>query len=273
MPEGPEIRLEADQIQDTLGDGLITEIYFKFEHLKVGERILKGARLLFVQTVGKGFILHFDCGFSIYGHNQLYGKWKFVNTIPQTNRELRLLLRTNGKFALLYSASDIRFLPTEDVPEIPFVKNNSGLDILNLKPELHQIYEHITQKKFINRSLSGLLLDQKFILGMGNYLRSEVLFLANVHPDVKLNELSSEHIKKLADCVKTVMVQAYEHKGVTNDLERVEEMKRKKFLFEDYRFWVFDRENSFCYLCGSKIIRVEKNSRRLYFCPKCQKRK
>ena len=272
MPEGPEIRREADQIQDALGNSQISEAFFKFDHLKPAEKILKGSKLLFVQTVGKGFILHFDCGYSIYGHNQLYGKWMFAPSIPESGRELRLMLKSQGKYALLYSASEIMFLPTEDVLEIPFVKNNSGLDILNTRPSDEDTLKYISQKKFQTKSLVALLLDQKFILGMGNYLRSEVLFLSRIHPDAKIAELGPRKLKALATCINSVMIQAYEHKGVTNDLERAEKMKNRKFFFEDYRFWVFNRENAPCYNCKTSIKRIEKNSRRLYFCPKCQKK-
>ncbi len=272
MPEGPEIRREADQIQDALGESAITEIFFKFDHLKPAEKILKGSKLLFVQTVGKGFILHFDCGYSIYGHNQLYGKWMFAPNIPESGRELRLKLKSNGKYALLYSASEIQFLPTEEVPEIPFVKNNSGLDVLNARPSIEETLHYISQKKFQNKSLSALLLDQKFVLGMGNYLRSEVLFLAKIHPDKTIGELSAQKKKALAKYINLVMIQAYEHKGVTNDLARAEKMKNRKFFFEDYRFWAFNRENAPCYICQTSIKRIEKNARRLYFCSKCQRK-
>ena len=272
MPEGPEIRREADQIQDALGNNELSEIFFKFDHLKPAEKILKGAKLLFVQTVGKGFILHFDCGYSIYGHNQLYGKWMFAPSIPESGRDLRLMLKSQGKYALLYSASEIQFLPTEDVLDIPFVKNNSGLDVLNSRPSDEDTLAYISQNKFQSKSLAALLLDQKFILGMGNYLRSEVLFLSRIHPNAKIADLDIKKLKALARYINLVMIQAYEHKGITNDLERAKKMKLRKFFFEDYRFWVFNRENATCYTCKTSIKRIEKNSRRLYYCPKCQKK-
>ena len=188
------------------------------------------------------------------------------------NVENLFTLKSNGKYALLYSASEIQFLPTEEVPEIPFVKNNSGLDVLNARPSIEETLHYISQKKFQNKSLSALLLDQKFVLGMGNYLRSEVLFLAKIHPDKTIGELSAQKKKALAKYINLVMIQAYEHKGVTNDLARAEKMKNRKFFFEDYRFWVFNRENAPCYNCQSIIMRIEKNARRLYFCKKCQRK-
>ena len=272
MPEGPEIRREADQIPDTLGNAPLKEVFFKFDHLKYAEDLLSDSKLLFVQTVGKGFLLHFDCGLSIYGHNQLYGKWMFSPVIPDTGRDLRLMLKSEGNYALLYSASEIQVLPTEQVPDIPFVKNNCGLDILNDRPSDEEVLSFITQERFALKSLSGLLLDQKFILGMGNYLRSEVLFLARIHPDKKIGELSKQKKHALAHFINKVITQAYEHKGVTNDLSRAREMKKRKFFFEDYRFWVFNREKAQCYHCQSTIKRIEKNTRRLYFCSKCQRK-
>src|SRR3546814_3441858 len=48
------------------------------------------------------------------------------------------------------------------------------------------------------RSLGGLLLDQGFLAGMGNYLRSEVLFAANLLPQRRPRDLDAGERAALA---------------------------------------------------------------------------
>ena len=65
MPEGPEVRREADLIEDILSNEVVSETYIKFEHLKDFSSLFNGAQLLFIQTIGKGMVLHFNQGLKI----------------------------------------------------------------------------------------------------------------------------------------------------------------------------------------------------------------
>tara|TARA_B100000925_G_C21970602_1_gene457727 strand:- start:168 stop:1007 length:840 start_codon:yes stop_codon:yes gene_type:complete len=275
MPEGPEIRREADEIEKSISGKPLKKIYFKFERLKEFEPVLVGSALLFVQTVGKGFVLHFDCGLSFYGHNQLYGKWRVGSQIPGEcdigKRELRASFEAEGAGAYLFSASEMEVIPTEEVLEIPFIKRNNGFDVLGRDCNEVEVLDFIDNPKFQKKSLAALLLDQKFILGMGNYLRSEVLFCARINPESRLMDLNLEQKGELSLWTIEIMKRAYRHKGVTNDLKREQKLKSQGIDYESRRFFVFDREDKNCYECGSIIKRIEKSGRRLYFCPNCQK--
>ncbi|MFP3339142.1 DNA-formamidopyrimidine glycosylase family protein, partial [Micrococcus sp. SIMBA_131] len=98
-------------------------VFFAFEQLKGYESLLSGAQVTRVDTKGKAMLIRFDNGYTIYSHNQLYGKWVIRNAYnyPKTNRQLRLALHNEKKSALLYSASDIEVLRDEEVPLHPFI--------------------------------------------------------------------------------------------------------------------------------------------------------
>lgn len=88
MPEGPEIRRAADQIEKALLPLPVGEVSFAFDHLKDYEPQFEGARVEKVETKGKAMLIRFNNGYTIYSHNQLYGKWVVRNayTYPKTNR-------------------------------------------------------------------------------------------------------------------------------------------------------------------------------------------
>ena len=66
MPEGPEIRIAADKIAKAIALKPIEEMFFAFEHLKPYQEILAKQLVTGVDTKGKGMLIRFDNGLSIY---------------------------------------------------------------------------------------------------------------------------------------------------------------------------------------------------------------
>ncbi|MEH6585845.1 MAG: DNA-formamidopyrimidine glycosylase family protein [Halioglobus sp.] len=73
MPAGPEIRRAADAIAEILVDRQIDTVRFGLPRLGHFGKQLKGRRVVDIETRGKASLTHFDHGYSIYSHNQLYG--------------------------------------------------------------------------------------------------------------------------------------------------------------------------------------------------------
>ncbi|MFS3929412.1 endonuclease VIII [Priestia flexa] len=273
MPEGPEIRRAADEVQRAITSRPVGEVWFAFEALKKYESMLTGASVKRVDTKGKAMLIRFDNGYTIYSHNQLYGKWyiRKAYQYPKTNRQLRLAIHNEQKSALLYSASDIEVLLDEEVPAHPFV-SRVGPDILSEQVSVEDLIERFTSKAFYRRKWTSLLLDQSFVAGIGNYLRSEILFLAGIHPDKRPCDCTEKQIKKAAEATILLMQQSYETGGITNDLPLVEKLKEKGVKRSAYRHWVFNREGEACRIDGTEIQKIPAASRRLYYCPTCQKK-
>ena len=272
MPEGPEIRIAADKIASSIAFKPIKEIFFAFEHLKPYEDILAKQLVTGVDTKGKGMLIRFDNGLSIYSHNQLYGKWEIARaySYPETKRQLRLAIHNEKKSALLYSASDIEVLNEDAIATHPFL-SRLGLDVLDSNTTTKKIEARLQDKSFHRRRFTSLFLDQRFLAGLGNYLRSEILFVARVHPTLRPIDCSSEQISALASSALKVPRQSYQTKGITNDLRIVQHLKKQGYRRKDYRHWVFGREERPCYICNSSILKNISGGRRYYFCPNCQK--
>ena len=133
--------------------------------------------------------------------------------IPKTNRQLRLAIHTDQHSALLYSASDISVWKTADIEEHPFLKR-IGPDILNPDLTWRRLLIDCKQR-FRRRALNSVYLDQAFLAGLGNYLRSEILFVAGIHPAQKARDLSRGQIGKLARATLEISQRSYALKGVT----------------------------------------------------------
>ena len=271
MPEGPEIQLAADAVAAAIVGRPTTAVSFAFDQLKKYEEKLTGVAVTAVQARGKAMLTRFANGWNIYSHNQLYGKWivRDAHDYPDTNRQLRLAIHNAEKSALLYSASDIAVLRDGELDSHPFL-SKLGPDLLDEAVTIPQVAQRFVANQFRRRRLTSLLLDQGFLAGLGNYLRSEVLFVARVHPDLRPMDCSPEQIEALAEAAVSLTRQSYQTRGITNDLALAERLKAEGQSYRDYRFWVFDRDGRSCYNCGTAIIKDTIGGRRLYYCPTCQ---
>ena len=259
----------ARRILRELGRKPLTEAWCAFDAVdrSLTERV--GGPPPKVTTLGKALMLIFDDGARIYTHNQLYGRWMFSepDRRPDTGRQLRLALSTEKKSALLYSASEIEWIEPGDGH--PFLER-VGLDTLSSQASVDEIAEWIGRDEFRRRQLGHLLLDQGFLAGVGNYLRSEILFYACLSPSKRPMDLDPDEQQALAEAVHTLMWRSVRTGGITNEPKRAEALKRSGWKRRDYRHYVFSRAEQACFACDSAIRKIAVSARRLYYCPRCQ---
>lgn len=271
MPEGPEIRLAADRLHKVLADQVIEDAEFTLPGLEGAGKRVRGKRVERVTCHGKAMLTQFDHGETLYSHNQLYGVWRIARrgNFPRTNRQLRVALHTDAHSALLFSATEVELWPTEHLAEHPFLKK-LGPDVLDESLTAAMIVSRLRDKTFKRRSLASLYLDQGFIAGIGNYLRSEILFQAKVPPKARPADLTKTEIQRLGRATLTISQRSYRTRGVTVTQATAKKLKQQGGGFESYRFAAFGRRGQACLTCGTKIVRDEIGARRLYWCPTCQ---
>lgn len=271
MPEGPEIRRVADRLGKVLVGAPLTQVWFAFPELEGMAGRLRQSRVTTVDCWGKALLITFADGHVLYSHNQLYGVWRVHRSgrPPATGRVLRARLAAAGHTASLYSASNISLWTTETLQQQPFLAG-LGPDLLTHDVSVEDIVARLSEPRFAGRGLGGLLLDQGFYAGIGNYLRSEILFYAGLAPRQRSNDISDAQRKRLARCILTTIHQAYREAGVTNRPTWRKRLQRAGKRRSQWRFAVFNRDNQPCHACGALILRETIASRRLYRCPTCQ---
>ncbi|AVY99817.1 endonuclease VIII [Lelliottia sp. F153] len=262
MPEGPEIRRAADSLEAAIKGKPLTDAWFAFPQLKPYETQLIGQTVTHIETRGKALLTHFSHNLTLYSHNQLYGVWRVINVgeQPQTNRVLRVRLQTAEKAILLYSASDIEMLTPEQLLTHPFLQR-VGPDVLDMRLTAETVKARLLSPAFRNRQFSGLLLDQAFLAGLGNYLRVEILWEVGLAGQRKASQLNERQLDALSHALLEIPRLSYNTRGVVDD---------KKHHGALFRFKVFHREGKPCERCGGAIERTMLSSRPFYWCPACQ---
>jgi len=271
MPEGPETRRIADLLARQIAGRVIDHIFFGIPSLAEWQDRLTGCRVGRIETRGKSIVIHLDNGMHIYCHSQLYGRWYFCssNDYPNIKRQLRLAIKCQGRSALLYSASDIAVLTQSELRDHPLLRK-LGPDVLDKSTTPEAIVGRLNSARYRNRQLGGVLTDQSFVAGLGNYLRCEILFYASLHPGVRSCELNEMQLFMLADAIIKLTRRSYQTGGITNDPDHAKQLQKQGATFEDARFFVFRRQELPCYRCGSLIEKSMQSGQACYRCPECQ---
>ncbi len=189
--------------------------------------------------------------------------------LPRTRRQLRFAVSAEGRRALLYSASDIEVLDAEADRTHPFL-SRLGPDILSQSPSASELSARLGEARFRGRQLGALLLDQRFVAGLGNYLRAEILFEAGIHPRRRAADCRDEELERLADRIIALTRRTYRTRGITLAPSRVARLKAAGAKRSEYRFWVYGRDDAACRVCEGQLGVQPVGGRKCYWCPSCQ---
>lgn len=117
--------------------------------------------------------------------------------------------------------------------------------------------------------LKPLLLNQRFIAGLGNIYVDESLFRAGLHPQRPVDTLAQDDIARLHGAIQAVLRQALEHHGTSFDGVFVrphgEQGRQQEGLA------VYQQTGLPCVRCGSPIQKCIVGGRGTHFCPQCQR--
>ncbi len=272
MPEGPEIRREADAIDAALAGRPLTRVEYHVPGLGAKARRLRGVTVVRAYARGKAMLIEFANGLTHYSHNQLYGKWRVMpaKRDPASGRRiLRVVLGNTEALAALYSATKIELIATEAVDAHAFIAR-LGPDVLDAATTPAVIAARLKAPSRARSTLGALLLDQGFIAGIGNYLRSDILFAARLPHDTRAGTLTAAARDRLARAIREVSMRSYREAGITNTAAHVKRLQAAGVTRGALRFRAYARAGEPCWDCGTRIRRVEANGRALFYCARCQ---
>ncbi|MCX8061516.1 MAG: bifunctional DNA-formamidopyrimidine glycosylase/DNA-(apurinic or apyrimidinic site) lyase [Anaerolineales bacterium] len=115
----------------------------------------------------------------------------------------------------------------------------------------------------LHRQLKPLLLDQRFLAGLGNIYTDEALHCAGLHPLMSSNQLSLAQAARLLACIREVLGEGIRRNGASIDW-----VYRGGDLQNYFR--VYQRTGLPCPRCGTPIERITVGQRGTHFCPECQ---
>lgn len=230
---------------------------------------VEGHKITKAERRGKYVLLHLDNGDALVVHFGMSGQFVRGNKRQALPPHTHVVLTFN-------QGGDLRFVDPRTFGEM-FV---STADELGKVKELQHIaidpLDHVfTWQAFGNlmaqraSKLKQLLMDQKFISGLGNIYSDEVLFAAGLRHDRMSDSLSSQEVRRLYRALQEVLQEAIRYRGTTLDDEAYVDLFGKPGEFQN-ELKVYGREGQPCRRCRTPIQSVKIAGRGAYFCPQCQ---
>jgi formamidopyrimidine-DNA glycosylase len=117
--------------------------------------------------------------------------------------------------------------------------------------------------------MKSILMDQKFISGLGNIYSDEVLFTAGLRYDRLSDTLSSQEVRRLYRAIQETIQEAIKLRGTTLEDEAYVDLFAQPGEYQN-ELKVFGRAGLPCRRCRTPIQSVKISQRNAYFCPQCQ---
>jgi len=118
--------------------------------------------------------------------------------------------------------------------------------------------------------LKALLMDQRFVAGVGNIYSDEILHAAGLRFDRRASSLSEESAVGLHGHLMRILRASVRLGGSSLSDMQYRDVHGRPGRYQD-RHLVFAREALPCAGCGTPIVRQAWGGRSTFFCPNCQK--
>ncbi|HSR50219.1 MAG TPA: bifunctional DNA-formamidopyrimidine glycosylase/DNA-(apurinic or apyrimidinic site) lyase [Acidobacteriota bacterium] len=147
----------------------------------------------------------------------------------------------------------------------------SYLDGLGLEPfgEEYRLQAFAKGLRGRKVAVKSILLDQKFVAGVGNIYADEALFEARIHPLRPVSGLKNAEKESLFQAVPLVLERGL-HFGGTSLRDYIDSEGRQGSNQEELK--VYGRDGRPCRQCGTAIEKIVVSQRGTHFCPQCQGR-
>ena len=274
MPELPEVEVVKKSLINKMENLIVKAIKIKDGRLryKINRQKIKnivGLRFKKISRRSKYLLFFFNKNIVMLVHFGMTGKFFFINnkkTKYKTSFYYDLNENKDKKYdRLIFDLSNNQKLIYNDVRKLGFIKIfkkenlNKISHIKDLGPEPLSIKFNFSyfKKNILNRdrTIKDILMDQKFVSGLGNIYVNEILFYSGIRPIKKVNNLSNIEIKKIVRFTKKVISKAIILGG--SSIKNFSSSSGKRGSFQQY-FNVYGKKGEKCSnkKCKNNIIKI-----------------
>ena len=289
MPELPEVEVVKKSLENqicnlTIKDIKLNDINLRYKVKKHEINKIIGLKISRIERKSKYLLFIFENNFVMIEHLEIKGKFfilKKKKKIQKTSFYYKIDNNKDRKYdRLIFIFKNNLKLIYNDVRKFGFIKFEFKKDI-NENPHLKMLGpEPLTNffnlryfKKYLlgkSRTIKDLLMDQKFISGIGNIYANEILFLCKIKPDRKIKKLKDIELIKIIENTKKILKRAILLGG--SSIKNFSSITGNKGAFQQ-NFNVYGKKGSMCpnKYCKAEIKKIFLSNRSSFFCPICQK--
>lgn len=232
----------------------------RFELELVGHKILDvGRRGKFLRIIMDGLVL--------VSHLRMEGRYGLYRQEDEVEKHTHVIFRFTDGTELRYR--DVRqfgtmhlFYPGEEFREKPLVK-------LGLEPLSPDFTADVLKDKLYRRStkIKPALLNQEYVVGLGNIYVDESLFRAGIHPERPAHTLSDQEWYKLHASIIETLNEAVQAGG--SSIKSYVNGQGEMGMFQQ-SLRIYGRKGEPCVSCGRPIEKSVVGGRGTHYCSHCQ---
>jgi len=266
MPELPEVETIKRELEKAILGKKITEVcvhhpaVIRQPSVDKFKKGLQGAAIKHILRKAKVLILELSNGKSLVIHLKMTGQLVY----PGSGKNSRLSFHLSDGRILDFNDrrlfADLRLL--DDWRSLKFIQ---GLGPEPFDLSLEEFKKKLAAKK---TKIKPLLMDQRFISGIGNLYAAEALFRAKIHPARPAQSLSEKEKGLLFKEIRKTLLEAIQHKG--SSVDQYVQLSGEPGDYAKYHR-VYGRQGKPCPVCKVPVKRIALGGRGTYFCPQCQK--
>jgi len=286
MPELPEVEVLKRSLQKKIRFSKITRIRIYNRNLRYKvpysiKRNLENHVVNNISRISKYLIFHINFSKKLLVHLGMSGsihlieKNNKINTnasfyhssyLPQKHNHIEIIF--NNDIKMIYNDPRrfgyFKLLKKNYLLEKPII--NLGPDPFSSKFNFDYI-KNFTYKKKIN--IKNLLMNQKFVSGIGNIYANEILYYCKLRPTKTVNQLSKKNILNIILQTRKVL-----NKAIILGGSSIRDFKKTDGVLGNFQknFKVYGKNNAQCprHSCDGYIQKILVSSRSAFYCPKCQ---
>jgi endonuclease-8 len=273
MPEGDTIFRAARTLERALGGQPVTRFESVFPAVnRIDEdHPIVGRTVEAVVSRGKHMLLTFSGGLTLHTHMRMNGSWHIYRPGERWQRpasDMRILVGTATMLAVGFNVPIAELLTASQLARHPQLRA-LGSDLTDGAFDRMDVLSRLRAEG--STFVGDALLNQRVVAGIGNVLKSEILFVAGVDPFTPSASLTEQTAARIIDVALAIMK--------ANVLERARTLhagigrRTTQSMDPHARLWVYGRGGRPCRRCGKPIQsrKTGLDARVTYWCAQCQR--
>ncbi len=295
MPELPEVQTTVSGLQKVLPKLHFTDVWsdlpspintsqtFKNKnYFEKTKKLILNKKVVSVSRRGKNILIHFEKNLTLLVHMKmtghlLYGTYFFDNQekVWKAKEKGPLQDPYNRFIHVVFTLSNKKHLAFSDARKFGKIALLEEHDLAHLGPE--PLDAHFTLPRFKERlskkpkgKVKTVLMEQSVIVGVGNIYSDEILWLAGVHPERKVADITADEMKAMFTAMKQLLRKGVDFGGDSTSDYRNIHGERGKF---QYHHQAYQQTGKPCSKksCRGVILRKVIGGRSAHFCSIHQK--
>lgn len=271
MPEGDTIFRAARTLHRALAGRTVTafeSVYPRLTRID-HDAPLAGRTIESVASRGKHLLMAFSGDLILHTHMRMQGSWHVYRPGERwraRRQDMRIRIATADYEAVGFNIPVAELLTASELARHEPIQA-LGPDLADPSFDREEVRRRF--RAHGGSTVEDLLLNQRVLAGIGNVLKSEVLFASSVNPFVRADRIDEATFDRIVDVALRLMkMNIVESSRMTSVVGR----RTTGSLDPHAKLFVYGRGGRPCRVCGTPIQATKSgvDARLTYWCSRCQ---